>query len=119
MNTFLWIIQGVLAFIFLMVGVMKLLQPKEKAREKMGYVDDFTQQQLYGIGILEILGALGLILPLATGILPILTPLAAVGLAVTMVAAFLTHLRRGEVIPLGIMNILLFVMAALVAIFRF
>ena len=57
------------------------------------------------------MGAMGLILPWATGILPWLTPLAAIGLALTMVGAFLTHLRRKELIPMGIMNIILFSMA--------
>ena len=119
MNVFLWILQGILAFMFAMVGMMKLTRPKEQMREKMGYVDDFSQQQIKGIGMLEILGALGLILPLATGILPVLTPLAAVGLALTMVGAFLTHLRRNEVLPMGVMNIVLFAMAVFVAVFRF
>ncbi|MCJ7700842.1 MAG: DoxX family protein [Anaerolineales bacterium] len=68
---------------------------------------------------LGLLGALGLILPLATGILPVLTPLAAVGLALTMVGAFLTHLRRNEIVPMGVMNVVLFAMAIFVAVFRF
>ena len=119
MNTLLWILQGVLSVLFLMVGIMKLMQPKENVRDKMGYVDDFTQQQLYGIGVLEILGALGLVLPLASGILPVLTPLAAVGLALTMVGAFLTHMRRGEIVPMGVMNLVLFAMAIFVAVYRF
>lgn len=119
MNSVLWIIQGLLAFLFMMTGMMKLVQPKEKMRDKMGYVDDFSQERIYGIGVLEILGAFGLVLPLATGIFPILIPLAAVGLALTMVGAFLTHIRRKEIIPMGVMNIVLFVMAVFVAVFRF
>ncbi len=119
MNTFLWIIQGILAAVFMMTGIMKLVQKKEAMADKMGFVEDYSQKQVTGIGVLELMGAMGVILPWATGILPWLTPLAAVGLAMTMVGAFLTHLRRKELIPMGIMNIILFSMAALVAIGRF
>ena len=63
MNTALWIVQALLAIAFLMAGAMKTFQPKEKLAEKMGWVEDFSQGQIRTIGILEILGALGLILP--------------------------------------------------------
>lgn len=119
MNTILWILQGLLAVIFLMTGVMKLIRKKEEVADTMGYVNDFTQVQLYGIGVVEILGAAGLILPVLTGILPVLTPLAAVGLAVIMIGAFFTHLRREEIVPMGIMNIVLFAMALFAAYGRF
>lgn len=119
MNTFLWIIQGMLAAVFMMTGIMKLVQKKEAMADKMGFVEDFSQQQIYGIGILELMGAMGVILPWATGILPWLTPLAAAGLGLTMIGAFLTHLRRKELLPMGIMNIVLFSMAVFVAYGRF
>lgn len=119
MNTFLWIIQGMLAGVFMMTGTMKLVQKKEAIADKMGFVEDFSQKQIYSIGVLEILGALGVILPWTTGILPGLTPLAAVGLALTMIGAFLTHLRRGEFIQMGIVNIVLFSMAVFIIIGRF
>ena len=119
MNTTLWIVQGILAMMFLMVGMMKIMQPKEKMAEKMPWVEDFTQSQIRNIGIVEVMGALGLILPMATGILPILTPLAALGLALTMMGAFKTHLRRKDIVPMGVMNIMLFMMAAFVAYGRF
>lgn len=108
MNTFLWIVQGLLAAVFMMTGLMKLVMKKEAVADRMGYVNDFTQEQLYGIGVLEILGALGLILPPLLGILTVLTSLAAVGLAVIMVGAFITHLRRKEIVPMGLMNVMLF-----------
>ena len=119
MNTFLWIIQGMLAAVFMMTGIMKLVQKKETMADKMGFVEDFSQKQVTGIGVLELMGAMGLILPWATGILPWLTPLAAVGLSMTMVGAFLTHLRRKELIPMGIVNIVLFSMALFIAYGRF
>ena len=119
MNTFLWIAQGMLSGVFMMTGTMKVIKKKEQLADKMGFVEDFSQQQITGIGILEILGAMGVILPWATGILPWLTPLAAVGLALTMVGAFLTHLRRGEFIPMGLVNIVIFSLAIFTVIGRF
>ena len=119
MNNLFWVIQGLLAAIFLTTGAMKLLQKKEALSDKLGYVDDFSQTQLYGIGVFEILVALGLILPRLTGILPWLTRVSAVGLALIMVSAFFTHLRRGEIIPMGIVNIGIFSLAILITIGRF
>lgn len=111
MNTLLWVFQGLLTAVFLMTGTMKIIKKKEELVGQMGFVEDFSEQQVKGIGVLEILGALGVILPWATGIITWLTPLAAIGLGLTMVGAFLTHLRRGEFIPMGIVNIILFSMA--------
>lgn len=119
MNTLLWIIQGMMAAAFMMTGAMKLVTKKEAVADTMGYVNDFTQGQLYGIGVLELMGAAGLILPLLTGILPVLTPLAALGLVVMMVGAFFTHLRRDEIVPMGLMNIMLIAMGLFVAYGRF
>ncbi len=95
-ETVLWIISGLLAVAFAMAGVMKIMQPKEKLAENMAWVEDFSDMQVRGIGIVELLGAIGLILPMLTGIAPILTPLAAVGLVLTMIGAAITHVRRGE-----------------------
>jgi len=108
-----------LAAMFMMTGIMKLVQKKEAMADKMGFVEDFSQKQVTGIGVLEIMGAMGVILPWATGILPWLTPIASVGLGLTMIGAFLTHLRRKELIPMGIMNIVLFSMAIFIAYGRF
>jgi uncharacterized membrane protein YphA (DoxX/SURF4 family) len=118
MNALFWVLQGILAGLFLITGSMKLLQKKEAVADKLGYVEDFTQKQLYGIGILEILGAFGVILPRLTGILPWLTRVAAGGLALVMVGAFFTHLRRDEFVPHGIINIVIFGLAVLIIISR-
>ena len=118
MNIALWIVQGLLAAAFLMAGLMKASQPKEKLAENMAWVNDFSASQVRAIGIVEILGAIGLILPAATGILPILTPLAAVGLVVTMLGAASTHLRRGESQMIAV-NFVLLLLAAFVAYGRF
>src|SRR5258708_38049206 len=96
MNTAIWITQILLALAFLMTGVMKLTQPVEKLGERMAWVNDFPPRTVRAIGTLEVLGALGVVLPAWTGILPWLTPLAAAGLVLTMIGASLTHARRKE-----------------------
>ena len=118
MNIALWIVQGLLALVFGMTGMMKLTQPKQKLAAQMGYVEDFSQGSVRLIGALELLGAIGLILPAVTGILPVLTPLAALGLVLTMIGAMLTHLRRKEY-PMIAVNLVLLLLALFVAYGRF
>ena len=118
MGIALWVIQGLLAVAFLGAGTMKLSQPKEKLAANMGWVEDFSQPAVRLIGAVEVLGAIGLVLPALTGILPWLTPLAALGLALTMVGAALTHLRRKEYGNIAV-NAVLLVLAAFVAYGRF
>lgn len=101
-----------------MAGAMKLAQPKEKMAERMAFVEDLTEGQLRAIGVLEILGAIGLILPALAGILPWLTPLAAVGLVLTMIGAMVVHVRRNEYSNL-VVNLVLLALAAFVAYGRF
>ena len=97
MNTILWIVQILLALAFLMAGIMKATQPLDKLQERMGWVESMNPPTLVRvIGVLEILGALGLILPALTGILPWLTPLAAGGLVLTMIGAMALHIRRQD-----------------------
>lgn len=93
----LWIINGILAAAFLFVGATKLLRPKDDlVKLGMGYAEDFTGTQLKLIGSAEVLGALGLILPLLLTIAPVLTPIAAVALALLMASAVGVHIRRKE-----------------------
>ena len=118
MNVVVWIVQVVLALLFAFVGFGKLARPKEDLRERMGWVDDFSQGTVRLIGAAEVLGALGLVLPAATGVATWLTPTAAVGLVVVMLGAVATHLRRREpqVLPV---NVVLLLLAAFVAWQRF
>jgi uncharacterized membrane protein YphA (DoxX/SURF4 family) len=92
LHTILWIIAGLLAAAFLASGVMKLVRPGAGAP----VLADLGPGTVRTIGVLEILAAVGLVLPAALGIAPVLVPLAAVGLALLMVAAAITHLRRRE-----------------------
>jgi uncharacterized membrane protein YphA (DoxX/SURF4 family) len=118
MNIVLWVLQGLLAAVFLMAGVTKVSQPKDKLVKQMGWVEDYSDNAVKGIGAVEFLAALGLILPAATGIATILTPLAAAGLVLTMILAGIVHVRRGEQSKLPI-NIVLLILAAIVAWGRF
>lgn len=119
MNVVLWVIAVLLALVFLIAGLMKLAQPKEKlAASGMAWTEDFSAGAVKGIGVLEVLGALGLILPAISGIAPVLTPLAALGLALVMVGAISVHVRRKENQPI-IINVVLLVLAAVVAWGRF
>lgn len=96
MNVALWVLQIVLGLAFAVGGFLKATQPKAKLEAQMPWAHDFSAGAIKAIGTVEMLGAAGLIVPAATGILPVLTPLAATGLALTMVAAAIVHLRRGE-----------------------
>jgi len=118
MNTAIWIAQVLLALVFLGAGVSKLTMPYEKQAERMGYVKDFSPGAIRTIGVLEVLGALGVVLPALTGIMPWLTPTAGVGLGLVMVGAIVTHLRRKEY-PLIIVNLVLMALAMFVAYGRF
>ena len=115
MNIVLWIVQGLLSFVFTMTGFIKLTKSKDEVREQAGWVDDFTDMQLKGIGVLELLGVAGLLLPSLLKIMPELTGIAAIGLACVMAGAFYTHYRRNEVTPNGIINLVLAAMALFVA----
>jgi hypothetical protein len=118
MNIALWIVQALLAMVFGMAGATKLTQPKEKLATRTPYVEDFAASTIKLIGSLEVLGAIGLIAPLLTGILAWLTPLATTGLVLTMLGAMATHVRRGENQML-VGNLVLLLLAAFVAYGRF
>ena len=90
----LWIVQGLLALLFLFSGGMKLVLPLEALTEQMPLPGPFVRF----IGVAEVLGAIGLILPGLLRIRPGLTPLAAVGLVIIMIGATVLTLAGGEVV---------------------
>ncbi|MFI8952262.1 DoxX family protein [Streptomyces sp. NPDC053750] len=118
MNVFLWIVQAVLALMFASAGVMKSTQPKDKLAEKLGWPGDYSAGTVRFIGVVEFAAALGLILPAATGIAPVLTPLAATGLAMVMALAMTVHARRKETPAIGF-NAVVLILAAVIAWGRF
>jgi uncharacterized membrane protein YphA (DoxX/SURF4 family) len=118
MNVAIWVLQILLALAFLAAGVTKITQPRQKLATNMGWVEDFSDPAVRSIGTLEILGALGLLVPALTGVATVLVPIAAVGLALLMIGAAATHRRRGELPMIGI-NTVLLLLAVVVAWARF
>ena len=96
MNTALWITQGILATVFASSGLIILLLPKEKLAPKLSWVREYSDGTKLFICLAKITGSIGLILPMYLNILPVLTPIAALGLATIMLLALLYHLRRNE-----------------------
>lgn len=119
-NLILWILQILLA-----VGILgssyghTLGFEGARVRPGMAWLDDVGRDRMRIIGILEVLGAIGLVLPAATGILPWLTPLAATGLAILMGAAAIYHLRRRGEGRNIVLNVILGVIAVVIAYGRF
>lgn len=115
MNITLWIFQGVIAAIFLMAGMMKTTQSKEVLKEKIGgWVEPVPAGTIKLIGILELLGAIGVILPVLLNFSPMLVPLAAIGLGCTMVGASVVHFKRNET-KQAVFNLMILGMTAFVA----
>ena len=119
MDLLLWILAFVLAAILAASGVVKLAAARDQQIDRTPYVEDFPQLVIRGIGALEILGAIGLLLPALTGVATVLVPMAAAGLAITMVLAALVHVRRGDGTVAALPSILLAILSVFVAWSRF
>lgn len=113
MNVFLWVLQVLVALAFLVSGLRKFTRSDQQIRA-LPWAKGLEPNQVRGIGALELLAALGLILPWATNILPWLTPLAAVGVILLMVGAAYANYRAGLMPPIAA-NLVLFVLAAIIA----
>lgn len=83
MNAFLWALQVLLGVAFVAAGLMHAGLPRQRLLERLPWVEDFSESTVKFIGTMELAGGLGVVLPALTGIAPILTPIAATGLAVT------------------------------------
>ena len=120
MNLALWIIAGVLAAVFLLAGGNKLFIPRDKLAKAPGggWVNHFSPGFIKVLGAVEIVGAIGLIVPAAVGIAPILVPLAAIGLATIMTGAAIVTSRRHEPAH-ALLNLTYLALIAFVAIGRF
>jgi uncharacterized membrane protein YphA (DoxX/SURF4 family) len=121
MNIVLWILQGLIAAMFAMAGLMKLSKSRNELMKQkdMNWVESVSDGNLKIIGLLELLAALGLIVPQLTGILPVLTPIAALGLVMTMAGAMILHLIRGDGMKMVSKNIMLLLVAGFIALGRF
>lgn len=99
MNIALWTVAGLLAIVYVGSGGLKIIASKERIAATgaaAGWVEDFKPRTIKTIGVLELLGGLGLVLPALLGIAPDLVPLAALGLAMIMVGAAITRISRRE-----------------------
>ncbi|MBA2554695.1 MAG: DoxX family protein [Geodermatophilaceae bacterium] len=119
MNVVLWVVAGLLAAAFLSSGAFKLSQPQDTLiAAGQGWVEGFPAGQVKAIGALEVLAAVGLILPALLDVAPILVPVAASGLVLLMIGALVTNARRNERSQMGL-NVVLATMAVFVAWGRF
>jgi uncharacterized membrane protein len=104
----LWIVQGLLALVFAGSGVVKATRDRKRLFDDgIAWVEDFPAWAVKAIGVLELLAAVGLVLPAVTGIAPVLTPMAATGIALLMAGAGVVHFRRGEFAFIGVVAVLL------------
>jgi uncharacterized membrane protein YphA (DoxX/SURF4 family) len=110
----LWIAQVLLAAMFLMSGFMKVSQPIDQLSQMLPWASQVPSGLVRFIGISEVLGGLGLILPAALRIKPHLTIWAALGLATVMLFAAIFHISRGEFSAIG-MNVILSLVALFIA----
>ncbi|WP_331725849.1 DoxX family protein (plasmid) [Streptomyces xanthophaeus] len=121
MNIALWIVTGVLAAAYLGGGVGKVIMSREKLASfgpSSRWVEDFSPGAVKAIGTLEVLAAIGLILPAVLDIAPVLVPLAALGLVLLMGGAVITRIRRHETKFMAV-DLVYVVLAAFVAWGRF
>lgn len=105
-----WIVASLLALFYLYAGGIKIVRSKDQLRPMMGRIDAVPLRLVRAIGVLEVLGALGLILPPLTRIAVGLALAAAIGFVLIPVGATALHLSRGEVTVIGL-NIVLLALA--------
>lgn len=96
LNTLLWIAQGFVALVITLTGAAKLFLTREQLQTCMHWARTWPRGRIKLLGLAEVLGAVGLVVPVATGIAPMLTPLAALCVAILMAGAVQTHRRLGE-----------------------
>lgn len=117
MTTVIWTIQGLLAAFFMLPGSLKAFRSKEfLIAKKIAEPGTSIAPQRF-IGISELLGVIGLIVPAATGIVPVLTPIAAIALSVVMIGAFIVHYKKAEYKQLPLI-LILFTLLVIVAWYR-
>lgn len=109
-----WILAALLGLLYLFAGGKKIAQSREQLAPMMGWVDTVPMWAVRGIGAVEVLGVLGLVLPPLTGVAPALALVAALGFAVLQVLAAGLHLSRGEVKETGL-NVPLIALAGVAA----
>lgn len=114
LNITLWIAQALLMLMYLMAGATKLFQSIEELSKMLPWVKQLSPGLVRFIGLSELLGSLGLVLPAVLRIMPKLSPVAAIGLALIQLFAIVFHLSNGEG-GVIVMNILFLLIAAFIA----
>ena len=115
LDFWLWAAAAVLAALYLMAGTMKATRPIPDLARMIAWPGDVPAPFVRFIGIVEILGPFGLVLPIATGIMAWLTPLAAIGLSIIQLLAIGFHVQRGETSSTLTMNLGLLALSVFVA----
>ena len=120
MNVALWIIAGLLALVALVGGISKTFVPKEKLAHHEGarWTRDVSPAFLKSLGVLEILAAVGLVLPAVVDVAPVMVPVTAVCWVALMIGAMVTHGRLGQV-KLVMVNVVYVALAVSIAVGRF
>lgn len=117
-NTVLVVIQGILAFVFLMAGIMKILQTRQKVIASGGkWAEDFSESAIKIIGVVEVALAAGIIVPTLLNRPAAYTIASGIGISLVMAGAFFTHLRRKEYPFLAVTGLFL-ALGAVVAHYR-
>jgi uncharacterized membrane protein YphA (DoxX/SURF4 family) len=119
-DTWLWIGAASMAAVFLGTGLLKLTTSRERLVEAgIGWPADFSQRTVRLLGVAEVLGAIGLVVPGVLGVATVLVPTSAACLAALMVGATLVHVRRHEMLPDALRTLALAVLGVVVAVYRF
>lgn len=111
MEQIILILQVGLAAVFFYFGSLKVFMPIAKIEKKVSWANDYSHSRLKLFGVFEILGSIGLVLPYQMDLFPILTPMAATGLAMVMSGAVMVHLRRDE-LKMVLLNIVIIFLLA-------
>ena len=113
MATTIWILKGVIELVFTFTGINKIFLPKARLLDKgMKGLIDIDEKKIKVTGLLEVLGALGLILPTLFNTYPVLSAISALCLSLTMiVAGWINHKLKLPIIP----NIVIFIICILIA----
>jgi uncharacterized membrane protein YphA (DoxX/SURF4 family) len=114
-----WIVSGLLALAYLFSGGTKAVRPYDEVKKTMEFAENFAPWQVRVIGIVEVLGAIGLILPPLLHVAPVLAAIAASGLAVIQIGAIVVHVRRHDDPKRLPVNVILLLLAIFVAVLRF
>lgn len=113
MKIIILVLQIGLTCVFLYFGSLKMFLPIEKIEKKVSWARDYSEAKLRIFGFLEVIGAIGLILPYNIGVFPILTPIAATGLAMIMAGAIAVHLSRNEIRMIFLNILIIFLLAGI------